>query len=291
MLLLISALTISLILDYIWIKESGRKGIVSVDIHKPHKPEYPKVGALPNSLILSIALFSAGIKEVALISIFLSFIGLVDDFSGLNNLEKVFLAGIPFLILQGHPVLFFPALLFPAISFLFGSFSSNATNILAGYNGLETGLTSIISVFMAFISAIQGNEIALLSYLIVLSCYLPFLLFNFYPARAFPGNAATFQMGGVLAAIAFANEQELALGIMMIPYLADFLLKMISYKTTFRKIPAYVDNEGYINPPGNLSLAGVLLRMKRMREPQLVASIWAIELLFCFIALFIFFLH
>ncbi|MGC8931695.1 MAG: hypothetical protein ACP5LQ_00105 [Candidatus Methanodesulfokora sp.] len=280
---IIAAITAAL--DYIWIRESERRGIVAADLHKPYEKLCPRIGALPNSIILPLALALVGMKETALISLFLSFIGLVDDVIGLRNMEKVVFAGIPFLIIQGHPVLFIPALLFPLISFLFGSFSSNATNTLAGYNGLETGLISIIACFMTIISSIQGNLTALDAYLMVLSCYLPFLIFNFYPARAFPGNVATFQMGGVVAAIALANKQEIALGIMMIPYFADFLLKMMSYKATFMKIPARVDENGYISPPGNLSLAGVLLRIRRMKELQLVASIWAIELIFCLISL------
>jgi len=282
-LLCISVLLLAI--DYIWIEESKRKKVVARDIHKPYEVFCPRIGALPNSLILSLALISAGMGKEALISLYLLFIGLFDDVAGLKNMEKVLFAGIPFLIIEGHPVLFLPAFLFPVISFLFGSFSSNATNTLAGYNGLETGLISIVSGFMAIVSVFQGNEAALTSYLIVLSCYLPFLFFNIYPARAFPGNAATFQMGGVVAAIALSNGQEIPLGIMMIPYLADFLLKMASFRSTFRKIPASVDENGYISPPGNLSLAGVLLRIKKMREPQLVISIYGIEAFSCIISL------
>ncbi len=300
-----AAPVIALAFDAFWVRFSYKKdSLMSLDVHKPGNVLAARTGGLPNSFTLTaltVSLYSISgnpdIWFVGVTSLVVSLIGVIDDFTYLGNLEKILLVGFPFLMLsvRAHPVdalfLMVPTDLFPIVAFLLGTFAGNATNILAGFNGLEVGLFIIASSSLLLISALIGNITASLLLLLGLLCYAPLLIFNWYPAKAFPGNVSTLQMGAFLASVALISHEELYLTVIMFPYLADFLLKVISWGKTSQKVPSKVGSEGLLNPPPNLSLPALILRLRRMSEKRLVISLYFLEILFSFLAVTLFFVH
>ncbi len=296
---------VALAFDAFWIGFSRKKtSLMSLDLHKPNKILAAKIGGLPNSFTLTASIISLYLIFrdprfwfVGMISLTVSLIGIIDDFAPLGNLEKILFVGFPFLMLSriAHPidalVITIPASLFLIIAFLFGTFAGNATNILAGFNGLEVGLFVIASFFLLLISVLIGNTTASLLLLLGILCYVPLLVFNWYPAKAFPGNVSTLQMGAFLASVALISWEEVYLAVIMVPYLMDFLLKVVSWGKTSQKVPSKVGSDGLLNPPPNMSLPALILRLRRMSEKRLVISLYSLEIFFSLLAVALLFVH
>jgi UDP-N-acetylglucosamine--dolichyl-phosphate N-acetylglucosaminephosphotransferase len=270
-----------------WIRISEERGIISRDLHKPYEVRVVKIGGIPvaftfivESSILSILMDIP--KPLLIFPIFFSSIGLLDDIVSLRNSEKILLSGLPFLLLSGLFPSFEPfSSIFtqPLTLFLIGTFYVNSTNTYAGFNGLEAGISLIISSAISFI-LLMDREYNGFIYLLSLSLLLlSFLLYNWYPARAFPGNVLTFMCGGTISAASFFYGHYWPLIILSIPQGLDFLLKLLSWRRTSEKVPTGVSEDGTLIPPPNLSLPSLLMRLGVRREPQLVIILLSIELL------------
>lgn len=145
-------------------------------------------------------------------------IGAVDDLVHLGYLEKILLpllAGLPLalyfvsahesaavmnlelilsatslgVILPGTLAIF---VLVPLVLTL----TANLANMHAGFNGLQTGLTGILIVFLVAKLALAGLSPALLVPLSFLGGWAAILSYNRYPARIFEGNMGSFMGGG-----------------------------------------------------------------------------------------------
>ena len=273
-----------------WLSACLKKGWVSRDVHKPGDRLCVSVGAIPpiGASIVALTIYSwlgedPSIHYVMALSLYTAALGLFDDIAGLTNLEKVILAAVPFVFLppQERIVLWFslPPALFPAWSALIGTFAVNGVNILAGFNGLEAGYSSLVAVTLAVHGLLSGNIPLTTSCLVFMAAMLPFLFYNVFPARAFPGNAGTFYMGGFLAAAALLYTQEWVLLLMLAPHAFDFLLKALHWGRTSAKGRAFISSDGTLRPPPHPSLVGIILRLKPMTEPHLVAAVWALGVL------------
>ncbi|RDD52957.1 MAG: hypothetical protein BA066_06960 [Candidatus Korarchaeota archaeon NZ13-K] len=269
-----------------WIRISERRGLLSRDLHKPGDVMAARIGGLPLSIvsILQFSLISLILglpPSLVILPVFFSSLGLIDDVIGLSNIEKVILSGIPFLLLHSDfpPFDPFSLLLTHQVTlFLLGTYYVNSTNTFAGFNGLEAGTSLIISSTLSVILLTRG-EIKGFIYLLSLSLLLlSFLRYNWYPARAFPGNVLTFLCGGAIAAASFRHSLYWELAILSIPQGLDFLLKLLSWRRTREKIPAGVSRDGRLMAPPHLSLPSLLIRLGVREERLLVLSLLSLEL-------------
>ena len=217
------------------------------------------------------------------------YIGFIDDILGwkkglpqwLKPLLTLFLA-IPFMTLtllysQYNPFPlpnWFYALILVPIGVVG---ASNALNMLAGYNGLEAGLATILLFFLGLKALFLGELwIAYLAFLGVASL-LAFLLFNWYPARVFPGDSLPYAMGTYLAALAILGNLEIFAAAMFLLFYLEFLLKA---GAKFR-----AENFGVPQPDGTLkprykkvySVTHLFLRFPGMTEKRLVMYILALQ--------------
>ncbi len=283
-----------------WIEICFEKGLVSVDVHKKAKREVPRIGALPSALISTfLALLSKrfGFRGdlVFLTSSTSILMGLIDDSISLKDSEKVIIPAISFIpigLYINEFELFGISFKGPwplILSVLLGSFSSNATNTLAGFNGLEAGLSVIIGSFLSFEAFLVGRRVEAIIFACFSACYSAFLLFNYYPAKAFPGNCSTFQMGAFLASSSILANLQTPFILLMTPHALDFFLKLISWRKMKEKVPSLLDKDGLLRPPPHLSLPSLLLRMRRMSEKGLVSTILLIEALICLVVSLVYF--
>lgn len=269
-----------------WIAISERRGLLARDLHKLNYVMAARIGGIPLTIIFIVqaSIISAIFRlpaSLAIAPIFFSSIGLVDDLIGLSNLEKILLSGIPFLLLHSSfpPFEPFSSLLTHQLTlFLLGTYYVNSTNTFAGFNGLEAGTSLIISLFLSILLFIEG-ELPGSTYLLSLSLLLlSFLRYNWYPARAFPGNILTFLCGGVIAVASFKYSLYWELVILSLPQGFDFLLKIISWGKTKEKVPTSVSGDGKLVAPPNLSLPSLLIRLGVRDERLLVLVLLFIEL-------------
>ena len=99
---------------------------------------------------------------------------------------------------------------------------ANGANFTDGIDGLASGVTLMISAFLAVVSIGAGHQSAPVS-CAVSGALLGFLMYNMYPARVFMGDTGSLALGGFVAASAFLLQIPLFLVMIGIVYLAEVL--------------------------------------------------------------------
>jgi len=216
-LVLVFSFVLTVVLTKKWIRSANAAQLLGKDMNKPDYPSIPRSGGLVVAIVICFSL---------LIYIFLKTFSLVGSPS-LHVVEAfaisatVLLAGLlPFL---GNVDL---GLLYPLLVVPLGVIgSTNGFNLLAGYNGLETGMGIVIFAVFGFTGLIVPGRmwIALVAF-IVCACLLAFLAFNWYPAKVFPGNSFTYAIGALIATLAILGNMERIALWLFIPYFLEILL-------------------------------------------------------------------
>jgi len=168
-------------------------------------------------------------------------IGFTDDILGwklgLRQRDKIFLSfliPIPLMVVNsGHSLMNIPflgpiefGLLYPLVIIpvaIIGT--SNAFNMLAGYNGLEAGMGVIILSALGYMTLTSGTGWVTVIAICMIVSLLSFLFFNWYPAKVFPGDTLTYPVGASIGIIAIlGNIEKFALCLFGL-YFIEFLLK------------------------------------------------------------------
>ncbi len=239
-----------------------------------------------------LVVFLAALLSVSLIST----IGIVEDFLHIRQLYRVLLpavAALPLMAVSAGT----NSMTIPFLGTIdFGIYyalvliplgvvaASNLVNLLAGFNGLEAGVGVVVSVTLFSAAYLLGQpEAALLSVALGAAC-AAFLLFNWYPAKIFPGNSATYTIGAAIAAIVILGNMERIGFIALAPQIAEFFLKATG---KFR-----AENYGRVDKQGRLHYAGptqslshVVMKTFKPTEQQLVAILLFVQLVFGALAL------
>jgi UDP-N-acetylglucosamine--dolichyl-phosphate N-acetylglucosaminephosphotransferase len=290
-------------------REFVKMGITGNDIHKPGKPVTAEMGGISVLLGLLVGTsvvmigdsdpmlpFVAGISAVAGTSL----VGVLDDMTNMRQRYKPFLVGvasIPLIYVLWNrgsiPIPGFDALplgiVYPlAVVPLALAISSNFTNMLAGFNGLEAGSSTIALGALTFLAAVEGSYVAASIGVILVCAYLGFLKLNWYPARIFPGDSGTLMAGAGIAAIALLGGLEFAGIIVSIPAGIDFALKMMA-KRPFGGRHLFgnttVDEHGYLKPPSYAALVHAFMRAGPTTERGLVRSVLAMQAVYAALAM------
>src|SRR3989344_2776876 len=293
-----------------------RIGLVVKDQNKKDKPLIPFSGGLTvlagvfvglnlyifirtfvyNDTSYLLYLF-AGMSSLIMITL----VGFIDDLlvqkskeqtAGLKQWQKPLLtlaAALPLMVINaGDTIMALPffgeinfGLLYPLLLIPIGIVgAANMVNMLAGLNGLETGLGIIITGTLGLYSYFYSNTMGSLFALVVFSSLLAFYIYNKYPAKIFPGDSLTYLIGGSIAIIAILGNIEKAAIIISIPFFIEFILKARSkFKAKSYgyekngKICSYHENKIY-------SITHFFTRTGKFTERQVVYFIYLIQILF-----------
>ena len=287
----VSAFVITLMLTPKVAQIMKRHGITGKDVHKPIQPEIPEMGGLSYILSLTIVfglaffLLNDTTFGVALSVILLSaLIGVYDDIKGLNQAKKVVLT-----LFVGIPLLFFVKdtsvdfVLF-SVNFSSGyyilvllavSACSNATNILAGFNGEEAGLGGIASFSLGVCCIVLNKQPPQLLLFSLSASLFAFLIFNKYPAHVFPGDSGNLPIGALIAASVVIGKIEILGFIALLPAIIEFFLKLGVWFKGKEYGPTKVV-KGRLYPPPYVSVANVLTRKFPLTEKTLVIMLWSL---------------
>lgn len=120
--------------------------------------------------------------------------------------------------------------------------TSNAVNITDGMDGLAGGL-AVISLFsLALIAYFQNSYEYFFFSIILISCVIGYLFFNFFPARVIMGDVGSLALGSAIALLAIALKQELLLmlvaGVFMVEVLC-VIIQIGSVKLFKKKVFPY----------------------------------------------------
>jgi len=276
-----------------------KRGYVGVDLHKEdgrNLPEMAGLSALVGFTVSALLAYAYTSEKGILYGIFpvllVGLIGLYDGVRKLKPREKMVGLGAAGLVLL--PVV--DTTLFGAdlgLFYLVGvpilfAITCNFTNMLAGFNGLEIGTGAIASIGIAILALSQGSDVSFILASIMAGGLLGLLYYNRFPARVFPGDVGTLPIGAALFTAIILGKFELIGAIVFIPYALDAALKYLSVGIMTRESqsPTEVkDGRLYVPKGSNLSLARVFLRNSPLKESTVVYRVWAIEGIFCAIAI------
>ena len=252
---------VTLIATPILIRYLNRIGLQVKDQNKENKPLVPISGGLAviSGILVGLmfyifvltftyndktqfSLIFASLTTILLIT----FIGFMDDLIinktkdssvGLKQWQKPFLtliAAIPLMVINAGvskmAVPFFGiidfGLLYPLLLIPIGVVgASNMVNLLAGINGLETGMGvvyfSMLGLYAYFNIRFEAAAISI----IIVGSLIAFYYFNKFPAKILPGDSLTYLLGASIAIVAIIGNIERAALIISIPFIIEFILK------------------------------------------------------------------
>lgn len=297
----------------LWIRKAKVNHIVGRDIHKLDKRKVAEMGGLTvivGFLFGTLAyvgittyfpfrehnhLLTLGILCSILIT---TIIGIIDDILGwkvgLRQYQKPILtiaAAIPIAILfTANSTILIPLvgelsfgiwyslLIVPLIIVV----TTNGFNMLAGYNGLESGMGVIMLSVLGLLALVTGSYWAGIIAFIMVFALLGFLANNYYPARVFPGDSLTYSVGALIGIVAVVANIERALFLLLVPYVIEFFLKLRGrfQKESFSKLRKdgglYVEG---IYGLEHLVVWGLGKIKKKVTEQNVVHTLWLMEIL------------
>ncbi|MFQ5975568.1 MAG: glycosyltransferase 4 family protein [Candidatus Hydrothermarchaeales archaeon] len=253
------------LLTPLWIRAVKKAGLIGKDLNKFDRPEVADFGGITvvagfmagvltyiglttfyfhfDPLDTYLFLILAGITTVLSITV----VGMLDDVlgwkTGLKQWQKPLLtipAALPMMAVNaGHSTMAVPffgtinfGILYPLVIIPLGiAGASNGFNMLAGFNGLEAGLGALILGFLGFVAWQTGNSWVTMLSVSMLSALLAFLLYNWHPAKIFPGDTLTYSVGALIATVAILGNMEKIAMILFSLYFIEFLIKA---KTKFK---------------------------------------------------------
>jgi UDP-N-acetylmuramyl pentapeptide phosphotransferase/UDP-N-acetylglucosamine-1-phosphate transferase len=246
--LFFSSFILSLLLTKVMIRISFSLGLLGRDVHKPNQPFVPRIGGLAVVITylafsgVALLIFKSGFAASFLIApAIAAVIGFIEDLRELNPLLKpilLLLPGLPVVLLgmyEPRPVLPFIGqvritILYPLLVLAAYTVVTNAVNSLDVINGSLVLTSTPPLLMLAGISAINGRIDSSVVAIILIAAMLGFLRYNWFPARAFSGNAGSNLVGAVIAGIAISSRLEVAAIIALIPHIMNEFYVLVSMR-------------------------------------------------------------
>ncbi len=269
---------------------------VGKDLNKPGAPLVPEMGGL--AVMLGFYLGVGVVTTLATSELPTAYyyaslasalgagvVGLMDDMFGLRRRVKAIL---PFLLALPLGAVTFDSgdvyllgvdigLLMVLVVPLGVTSAANATNMLEGFNGLGAGMGVIMTSTLIMVGLLTGSTNGLYISLPLLGALLAFLYFNKFPAKVFPGDSMTLFMGAAIASAAIVAHEKTLGAVLFVPMIVEFGLKMRGhFKAENYGEP---DNQGLLHYDGPIqSITHIIMKRRPMKEWQVVAILWFVEL-------------
>ncbi|MCX6820867.1 MAG: hypothetical protein NT016_02875 [Candidatus Aenigmarchaeota archaeon] len=202
-------------------------------------------------------------------------------------------AAVPLMVVNaGTTMMFIPfvgqvnfGILYPLLLVPIGVIgASNAVNLLAGFNGSESGMGLVYLLGLGVFALAKGNFAAAI-FLTAFAAVAGFIKFNWYPAKFLPGDSLTYLLGAVVASGAIVGNMEKIALIAMLPFGFEFLLKLRSrFKASSL---GKLRNDGKLDPPYGrniYSITHAIMNIRPLTEKQVTIILMAIEVVFVAIA-------
>ena len=160
---------------------------------------------------------------------------------------------------------------------------SNATNFLAGFNGLEAGMGFILHVSLGTYAYLHGETTAAVLALTFAASLLAFFRYNWYPAKVFPGDL-NYTIGAVAACVAIIGNMEKFSVLCFIPYAIEAVLKLFSGFEAENF--GVLQSDGSLKPRSNKirGLTHVVMRLGKRTEVEVSLILISFEVIVCIVA-------
>ena len=289
----IISLAMSYTLTKYWIEVAKRVGIVGKDMNKKGEVLVPEAGGIGFVLGTVIGIltyiayltfvtknnsYNATLLAVVSTTLLAGFIGILDDLGGWKkglapHVKVLFTLApaIPLMAINaGFSTVEIPfigrvklGILYPLLAVPIGVVgATNAVNMIAGLNGLEAGMVSVILSTLGIVAYTHGLPVVLTLITSGLGATLGFLYWNKYPAKVFPGDVFTYSAGAFIASVAIVGNMEKVALFMFIPYFIELILFLRGLKDGIYKESWGVPAERGIKPPYKKTYSITHLAMK-----------------------------
>ncbi|MFC1454907.1 glycosyl transferase [Candidatus Undinarchaeota archaeon] len=181
-------------------------------------------------IILTYAFGKVELLWLLLAAILVSVFGFVDYFRSFSPKTKLmfpFLAGL-LLAFAIYPWTGFSKLIIGIVIAIGFAISSNLTNMLGGFNGLEIGMSTLAACGLGIFFDLQNYLFGSYAMMLLAASLLGFLVFNIYPAKVFPGDSGTLFCGAIISGIVLLSPYPYVLPIALAPHIIDATLKFKS---------------------------------------------------------------
>jgi UDP-N-acetylglucosamine--dolichyl-phosphate N-acetylglucosaminephosphotransferase len=292
-----------------------RAGITGKNMNSEKQEEIPEMGGLVIAAGFGAGIiFAIGLRtffdvflSVSLTSILavlstvliVVIIGVFDDLISIRQWIKAIMpvfAALPLIAIKEG----FTVMKVPFIGFAdFGLFyhivliplgitgAANAVNMLAGFNGLEVGMSIVAIGSLSIIAYLIGETTAFLLSVVMLGSLFATLYYNWYPAKILIGDVGTLTIGAVIASIVIIGNYETAGFILIIPYIIDFIIKAKNHFPY--SFGVYRNGKLYCPDSGPVGLGQLIMKVSGgISERNLVLVLMGIEVVFGVIAIIIY---
>lgn len=158
-------------------------------------------------------------------------------------------------------------------------FVANVVNMLAGMNGLSSGLSIVAGSALGVFALLNGEiEAAVIGFSLA-STLLGFLVFNWYPASLLPGDSLTYLSGAALFSAMVVGNMERFGVFIFVPWIVEFFLKLRSGFNA-HSWGNLVDGKLKPQHEKNYSLTIPLMK-KGLNEKQITVTLIGLEAVFC----------
>ncbi len=228
------------------------------------------------------------------------FIGLYDDLKSIRKWKKVPILGIAALpIVVTYFIagvdLWQPTILGINFSIWYWIFIipivvagfANGGNVIAGYDGMETGIYTLISLLYLMIGYIINSQITIILSGVLLFSLIAMLIYNWSPSKLLLGNVGSFAISATLGIIPLIGHFEIVLPIVFGPHIIEVLLQIKYTRKIKYDVFGDVDEKGIIhNKYGIKSIIHWIISWGNMTEKKVTMAMLGIEALLCVIAFF-----
>jgi UDP-N-acetylglucosamine--dolichyl-phosphate N-acetylglucosaminephosphotransferase len=173
---------------------------------------------------------------------------------------------------------------------------SNLINMHSGFNGLQSGLSSIILVTLLLKSIYDGGTQDLVAIGGLTGAIVALWFFNRYPAQIFEGNTGSLMIGGGIGLLIIIQGYHFSGFVMLIPHTINFLM-YVYWRICHRSAqddPKYkitkfgrLRKDGTLRVPNQLTLKWVLPYKYKMTEQQAVWVMYLLTIVFCVLGFFV----
>lgn len=323
---LLLAVVVSFILTLlvmpVWIRKAKDVGLVWEDMNKYDHPKNVSgsggivvvmafILSVLTYIFLKTFIYDGTLHDIEIFALLttiliLALVGLIDDLlgwksGGLSSRGRIALAmmsSVPLIVINaGNSIVNIPFLgaiefgiLYPILIIpLAIGFVTTTYNFLAGFNGLEAGMGVLIISYLSIVAYITGSPWLSVVGLCMVAALLVFLLYNWTPAKVFPGDTLTYSVGALIVGMAILGDFEKIAIIIFIPYLIEVILKLRG-KLKKHSFGKPLKNGGltlrYNKIYGLTHFSIWFLKhfKEKVREQDVVYLIYAIEIIFILIA-------
>tara|TARA_Y100001970_G_scaffold183681_1_gene223409 strand:+ start:713 stop:1720 length:1008 start_codon:yes stop_codon:yes gene_type:complete len=256
----------------------------------------------------NLSIDEVGFCVLLVISMF-AFFGIVDDLVDLPWRTKIILPVIfsfPIIVVYEPQNIVFPLFgevsvsnnfngifisdIFKVIIFpIYIMVVANLVNMHSGFNGLQSGLSTILLVTI-FIKCYLNDSLDNLSILLILiGSLFAFWLFNKYPAKIIEGNSGPLIFGSCMGCFIVLNDLYFFGIVILLPHIIDFLLFVYVriVRGEFVKF-GQINDKGFIISPNPFKLKFLFPYFFELKEYEVVNWLYLLTVLFCFIGIIFF---